>query len=233
MNCLECQELLQQRLDGLPLADRTALDRHLATCAECRERHAAVAVLEEGLRALPRPQPPPDLADRTTALVLQDRARRMRRQVWGAVALAASLLLAVGAYLWLVPSRSAQETVKGPTPKVEQPRPPKVEPSLRQSVDEAREALAALTGRFAGQAREEVRVLRDSASTFEFVSLEAVPQVAPLTQPFGSTAEGLRETSKGISTGMRTVNNSARRALSYFLRKTPPLQSAPKRANAS
>jgi hypothetical protein len=232
MNCLECQDLLQRRLDGLPVPDRAALDRHLAACPECRERHAAVAVLEEGLRALPRPQAPADLAGRTAALVLQDRARRRRRRVWVAVALAAGLLLAVGAYRWFGPSRPAERpVVKGPAPeKVEGPKGAKSGPSLRRDLDEVRDALEALTGQFGDQVRQETRVLRDSASGFQFVSLDAVPSMAPLSQPLGSTAEGLREGGKGVSAGMRTVSNSARRALGYFLRKTPPLQSAPKRA---
>jgi hypothetical protein len=235
MNCLECQDLLQRRLDGLPIPDRTALERHLAACPECRERHAAVALLEEGLRALPQPQAPADLAGRTVALVLQDRARRLRRRVWVGVALAASLLLAVGAYWWFIPSPAGERPiVKGPVPeKVQGPKVAKSAPSLRRDLDEVRDALEALTGRFGVQVREETRVLRDSASGFQFVSLDAVPNMAPLAQPLGSTAEGLRESGKGVSAGMRTVSNSARRALSYFLRKTPPLQSAPKPARQS
>src|SRR5262245_29537086 len=124
MNCLECQELLQRRLDGLAVADRAALERHLAACPECRSRHAAVAVLEEGLRTLPRAEPPADLAGRTAALLLLDRARRLRRR-WVGAAFAASLLLAVGAYVWLVPSQPGERhTAKGPAPKkVEEPKP--------------------------------------------------------------------------------------------------------------
>ncbi len=235
MNCLECQELLQRRLDGLPVPDRAGLDRHLATCPECRERHAAVALLREGLRALPRPQPPADLAGRTAALVLHDRARRVRLRRWAGVALAAVLLLAVGAYLWLVPSRPGESpTAERPASKDrEGPKGAKSVPSLRKEVDEARDALAALAGRFGEVAREETRVLRDSAAGFQFVSLDTVPNVAPLSQPLGSTAEGLRQGGKGVSTGMRTVSNTTRRALNYFLRKTPPFQSGPKRAKHS
>src|SRR5262245_5989505 len=104
MNCLECQELLQRRLDGEPLQDRAELDRHLVACPECRERHAAAQVLADGLKLLPRAAPPEGLAQRLAARVLGDRAVRLRRRVWGGVALAASLLLAAMAgYLWLVP----------------------------------------------------------------------------------------------------------------------------------
>src|SRR5271166_1397366 len=102
MNCLECQDVLQQRLDGDPIADRAALDLHLAACAECRARHAAAQRLEEGLRGTPRPTPPADLTDRTVARVLDDRLRRLRLRRRVGFLLAASLLLAaVGAYFSL------------------------------------------------------------------------------------------------------------------------------------
>jgi hypothetical protein len=223
MNCLECQEILQQRLDGRPVPDRAALERHLAGCAECRERHAAVAPLLEALRGVTPPEPAPDLAERTAARVLRDRLSR-RRRLWAGVALAASLLLAVAGYFWLNPSRPDQPTATGP-----RPQPREVEPSLRESVGEAREALAELTGRLAAKAKEGVRVLETPATSLEFVSLDAVPHMGPLTGPLDSTAEGLRQSSRGASAGMRVVGGSARRAFNYFLRKMPPLQPAPKR----
>jgi hypothetical protein len=230
MNCLECQEILQQRLDGRPVPDRAALDRHLASCPECRERHAAVAPLREGLRALPRAEPPADLAERTTTLLLRDRLTRLRRRrVWAGVALAASVLVAVAGYLWLNPSRTDQPTAKAPQPKSPQSAPEKTGPSLRESVGEAREGLAALVGRFAARASEGARVLESSASSLEFVSLDAVPHMGPLTGPLGSTAEGLRQGGHGASAGVKTVGGSARRAFNYFLRKMPPLQPALKR----
>jgi hypothetical protein len=229
MNCLECQDVLQRRLDGQPLPDRAALEHHLASCAECRERHAAVAPLLEALRTLPRPEPAPDLADRTAALLLRDRfARLRRRRLWAGVALAASLLLAVAGYLWLNPSRPDQPAAKGPHAKAQGPPPGQVGPTLRESVGEAREALAILAGRFTAKAREGARVLEGPAPSFEFVSTEAVPHMRPLTGPLGPTGEGLRQGGSGASAGLKAVSTSARRAFNYFLRKMPPLQPAAK-----
>ena len=233
MNCLECQEFLQRRLDGAPVPDRTALDRHLAACPECRERHAAAALLLDGLRHLPRPQPAPDLADRTAAGVLHDhRARRLRLRLWAGFALAASLLLAVVGYLWLNPSHTEPPPLAKAPPKITTPAPAKPDPSLRASADEAREALAALAGRFASKVAEEARALRGSTGAVEFVSLNGVPHMAPLTHPLDATAEGLRQGGRGAAIGMRTVGGSARRAFNYFLRKMPPLQAAPKRTKS-
>ena len=36
MNCPECQELLQRRLDGEILANSPELERHLSECLACR-----------------------------------------------------------------------------------------------------------------------------------------------------------------------------------------------------
>jgi anti-sigma factor RsiW len=236
MNCPECQELLQSRLDGQPVPDRAALDRHLASCPECRERHAAAQVLADGLRALPRPEASPDLARRVAARVLRDRAARLRRRRIGVgLALAASLLLGVGAYFWLASPGTEQPTAEAPAPKpkVEErpapvpPPPKKAGPSLRESVGQTREALAALVERIGEATREQTRVLQNSS--LQFVSLDSMSQVAPLAQPLDATAEALRQTGRGVSAGMSTVSGSARRALNYFLRKTPPLQASPKR----
>ena len=56
MNCLECQNLLQQRLDGDRIAESDALEQHLNQCAGCRDQHTASLRLLDGLKELPRPQ---------------------------------------------------------------------------------------------------------------------------------------------------------------------------------
>ncbi len=229
MNCLECQELLQRRLDGQPVPDRAALERHLAICVDCRERHAAAGLLLEALRTPSQPQPSLDLAERTAALVLRDRrARQFRRRLWTGLAVAASLLLAVAGYYWFNPSRTVPPLAKAPPPKQQEP-PPKADPALHRSIGEAREALAASLEKFAEKVRDDAQVLQ--GQSFQFVSVGGVPGVNPLTQPLDSTAEGLRQSRHGASAAMRTVAGSARRALNYFLRKMPPLQPAAKGAS--
>src|SRR5919108_390568 len=104
MNCLECQELLQRRLDGAPVADSAALEEHLRVCSTCRAQHQSAQLMLEGLRALPSLPAPEYLAPRIVAAVVRDQTAqsRWRRRVWTGVAAAASLMLmAIGAYLWL------------------------------------------------------------------------------------------------------------------------------------
>src|SRR5262249_5006309 len=95
MNCPECHDFLQRRLDGDVAADHAALDHHLAECADCREQHQAAQRLAGGLRLLLPPAPPADLARRITLRVLADRADRLRwrRRVIAAAALAACVAL--------------------------------------------------------------------------------------------------------------------------------------------
>src|SRR5262249_23232013 len=96
MNCSQAHDLLQQRLDGEPIADRAALDQHLAQCGECRQLHAAAARLEDGLRVVPRLSPPAGLGASMVAAALDERgARALRPLRMVGAALAAGLLLAV------------------------------------------------------------------------------------------------------------------------------------------
>jgi hypothetical protein len=139
------------------------------------------------------------------------------------------VLVAAAGYLRLKPSDTEQPTAKAPQPKSPHSAPEKIVPSLRESVAGAREGLAALVGRFAAKAGEGARILEKSASPLEFVSLDTVPHMGPLTGPLGSTAEGLRQGGHGASVGVKTVGSSARRAFNYFLRKMPPLQPVAKR----
>src|SRR5205809_335912 len=104
MNCLECQELLQRRLDGERLSTPEALEQHWNQCATCREQHTAALRLLEGLPHLPKPMLAANFAQSMAAEVLHDRRQRqhkMRRRVFVTMALAASVvLMLLAAYVW-------------------------------------------------------------------------------------------------------------------------------------
>ena len=76
MNCLECQELLQQRLDGERIAATEAFDRHLNECAACREQHAAAVRLLDGIKQLPKVALAANFAQSIVAQVMRDRRQR-------------------------------------------------------------------------------------------------------------------------------------------------------------
>src|SRR5271166_2631567 len=71
MNCPECLELLQRRLDRVPIAPDTALEQHLAQCPLCRERHLAARRLLDALQGAPPSVPPAGLASRVVATALR------------------------------------------------------------------------------------------------------------------------------------------------------------------
>jgi predicted anti-sigma-YlaC factor YlaD len=59
MNCTHIRQAISARLDGEPLGvDATALDSHLASCAECRAFAAAAAELHGAIRLAPAPEIP-------------------------------------------------------------------------------------------------------------------------------------------------------------------------------
>lgn len=64
MNCEETKQSLSSYLDDeLSLPVRATFDEHLRACPMCREELAVTRSLMRRLSTLPRPLPPPDLAD--------------------------------------------------------------------------------------------------------------------------------------------------------------------------
>lgn len=238
MNCPECQQLVQQRLDGERVAERPALDRHLAECGECRDWHAAAQRLQEGLRLRRPPTPSGDLTERIVNRVLAERQNqvRFRRRLVGAAALAASLLLMVGFGLLrqrfqdgqpgpaLVDEKEMdhQPATIQPEPRGIQPREKQANPlpvaSLNQNVEEAGSALVALVTRTADQTVAEGRKLLPE------------PMATP-TMPTGSGWQGqlkpparsLQEASEVVTSGLEPVATSARRAVNLFWKELPPM----------
>jgi hypothetical protein len=220
MNCLQCQQLLQDRLDGLPPTDTAEMNRHLAACPDCRRTHGAVGRLEEGLRLLAPPAPPARLADRIVTAVRseQGRRRRVRRIVRVALAVAASLLLV----LTLADHRRLGP-VRFPPPPRDNPGAPVVHeqrPSLRERVAEASTAVVDLAGRTADQTVGQSRLLLPVVMATPPLETPADP-LSPMETPMRS----LREAGQGVSSGLEPVADSARRVFDLVLREIPAVGS--------
>jgi predicted anti-sigma-YlaC factor YlaD len=220
MNCLECHDWLQRRLDGEPPPAIADLDQHLADCPSCRRQHQAAGVLRDGLSQLSPAVPNLDLGKRIVASVLAARQARLRiwRRFGTTAALAACLMLmALAGYFWLPYGKNkSSELAK------DQPQQPDAY-SFGQSVDEARQALAALTERIADKSKEQAQALLLAAQPLEVPPM-ALPGARELEQPFTPAAESLRRTGLGVSEGLQTVAHSARRAVNYFYKELPPLE---------
>jgi hypothetical protein len=211
MNCRAFHELLQRRLDGTPVAD-SAYETHRRGCAECAGLHAAALKLLEGLRLVTPPAPPAGLEDRLTAALLRRQRRFFRgRRVAIPLAIAACLLIAIGARLFwgktsLAPGPTTGDgIVKKDTPPVSEPR------GLLESVTEAGEAVVALTGRAADDAVDSTRWLLPRVKP---------PVVAPPPTP-ALPVGSLEAAGAGVRDGLAPVAHSARRAVDRFFRELP------------
>ncbi len=218
MNCPQCHDRLQQRLDGVPPGDDH--DGHLAACPECRDWHAAAGRLEEGLRLITPPAPPSGLTNRVVASVLADHRRRRsawRRAARTAVALAAGLLVVVlvGDHLGRVHSPAPLPPVPpGPAPSRSEQA---ASGSLRDSVAEASDAVVSLGKRTADEAVGHGKLLLGA------VAVPPPPEVTMPPSPIEPPARSLATATQAIGVGLEPVTDSARRAFGLLLRDMAPM----------
>lgn len=220
MNCRVAHELLQQSLDGTPIESPEWLT-HLRHCADCRALASAGRRLQDGLRLLPAPLPPPGLSERIVTRVLSERrrAKRRMRQRWAvSLTLAAGLLVALT--LRLIPlfstlhtstpdETTGQLTVQNSPPLLME----KSEPTLRESAAQLGEVFAELSNETAKETVGQTRRLVSNVPSPELPKID-LTAMEPPTHP-------LREAGEGLSEGLEAVTTSARRAVDLFLRELP------------
>jgi predicted anti-sigma-YlaC factor YlaD len=225
MNCLECQAWLQRRLDGDAQASPWALDQHLAECASCRSLHASGDLLLKTLETWPAPAIPADFSQRLTARVIKDRLdrqRRMRLRFMVTAALAASILVIALAGYFLLPvpqSRHqpvARNKAKEAPSRVERPE---ARPDLARSAQDAREALASLSERWADQAKEHTQSLLAAASPANV----KLPNIGMSLEP---AAQSFQQAGEQAFAALQPMTTSARRAFDYFLSDLPALRTS-------
>jgi hypothetical protein len=230
MNCLECQDILQRRLDGGPTAPNPALDQHLAQCAPCRVRHAAARRLLDGLRAYPQPALPAAFAARVVDAVLRDRARRrarVRRSLYVTAALAASILFML--LIAYIRQPNPGDGNMDPVPIVHDsvPRHETVPPTGSDNKKETEkqeerkaptsDTFASLTGRLADKTLDQAKALWTVANPIESLPAGELPNVKELAP----AAEPLRQAKQDATESLSAVTQSARRAFDYFARELP------------
>ena len=221
MSCFEYQQRLQRRLDGAPDPETAVSARHLAECAECRALEAAVGRLEEGLRLRP-PAPPAGLVERIVERILTDRRdrTRLRWRPYAAAAFAASLLLATffGYTWWAANGTRTTPVVRNHD---DPPRePPRAGPTVDESVEELRSALAGVWNVTTDQALGPARVLRSAT-----VSVPAFPEAG--TWPAEAPVGPLQEVQEGVpDLGLVA---SLGRFVNYFMQELPETKSSPNR----
>ncbi|MSU77809.1 MAG: hypothetical protein EXS16_06905 [Gemmataceae bacterium] len=214
MNCLECQELLQQKLDGAATAPSSEFDAHLGSCMKCRELHAGAQRLLDVIQKQVPPKLPVDFAKRTAAMVLGDRRerrRKVRSRLFITAALAASVIVMVlFAYAMLPRSPmpkgndglAKQDAIKIEEKKKETPPTKSVEKQ-----PERPSAIAALPTRWVDATRDHAKVVLAAANFDSVASL-----------PIDPTAT---EAAQEMSDGVRTVTLNTRKAFDFFAREFP------------
>jgi hypothetical protein len=223
MTCLECLQLLQRALDREPPENPPAFAEHLARCSSCAGWHAAGQALARGLKDMPAPVLAPDFSQRMTRLVLQDRRvrrRRLQRRLRFTMVLAASILIMAVAGYFLMPIPSNNPS-PDPFALDNQRKAPEKEthpPHLAQSVDDARQGMAALSGRWASQAKEQTKNLIAAAPALELPDLNASQQVE-----LDAAALSLRHASQGLADGLQPLAKTTKRAFAFFVQDMPVL----------
>jgi inorganic triphosphatase YgiF len=227
MNCRLAHDLLQQTIDGTPV-ESPQWDEHLRHCADCRTLAAATRRMQEGLRLLSAPLPPPDLEGRLIERVLRDRrrSRRRARQRWAvSLALAASLFIALMLRLdWHSQAPESKdippESVAHNTNTLKQTPTSDAAPTLRESAAELKEVFAALTNQTADETVDQTRRLVANVPSPSLPSVDLKAMEPP--------ARPLRQAGEGVSAGLEPVTTSARRAVGLFLREIPPMDEGQK-----
>jgi len=214
MSCRIAHDLLQQSLDGTPVESPEWL-AHLQQCTECRALASAGRRLQDGLRLLTAPLPPPDLAERIVQRVLLARRRARRRRLATGLALAAGLLLALTLrFNWYGEPRGLDVVPPEPVAKSTAGSTEQTAPTLRQSAAELGEVFAELSHETAEET---------IGQTSRWVSSVPRPLLDgfPIRSTLESPTQPLREAGEGLSEGLEPVAKSARRALDLFLRELP------------
>ncbi|HTU91860.1 MAG TPA: hypothetical protein VMF69_17390 [Gemmataceae bacterium] len=217
MNCRLTDEFLQQSLDGTPIESPEWL-AHLHHCADCRALASTARRLQDGLRLLPSPLPPPDLSQRIVQRVLLDRHRALRRtrRRWAvSLTLAAGLLVALSLRLdWRgsptgTNQRLTQHLLTDSSPMQKE----KSAPTLRESAAQLGEVFTELSNETAQETVGQTRRWVSNVPSPDMPKID-LTAMQPPTRP-------LREAGEGVSEGLEVVTTSARRAVDLFLRELP------------
>lgn len=132
MTCEDCKALVGDYVDGtLDTGRRRQVEAHLVECEPCRRLAADLAAIRTAAHGLERHEPPAHVWTRLAAAVAAERTPR--RPAWQRLALAASVVIAVGASSWLL---WRQMSVAPADPRVvSAPAAPAADPELVQSVE--------------------------------------------------------------------------------------------------
>ncbi len=215
MSCQLGQELLQRHLDEGEPAD--ALERHVAGCPECAADWPAVVRLLAGVRLLKPPSPPDGLRETIVGSLLAE-ARLAARSRWrrvvslGGLAAAAAVAITLG--VWASRPATDRPSSLQAGVKPEPAATASIQEPLRESMEQAGSAVAALTSRTASETVDRTTLIVPLVR-------QTAPPLADVPAALEPPLEPYREATQGVSAGLAPVADSARRAVGLFLRDLP------------
>jgi hypothetical protein len=215
MTCEEYRDLLNQYLDGGPVAD--ALGDHPRLCPDCAALYRGASRFKQALGQLKPPAPPHYLTYYILLDLRDDKRERLALRLRGvATLLAAAILLVVGipTVFWPKPRNEQQAVMQPSVPQVE-PALTEKPPTLRDTVNQAGQAFGQLTTRTAD---ETVGQTKSFWATFTppINEWERPGRLKPDTRP-------LQETGQSAVVALEPMTNSARRAFDRLLHDLPPM----------
>jgi hypothetical protein len=215
--CDKFQESIQRFLDGDANAFDAAGEAHRSVCASCQTDYLAAHRLALGISLQMKPVVPADFTGRLVTAVLSDQVRPSNRGMtsrWLEVlAIAACLLLVIALGMHFM---GRDDQVQSPPSAPEVATVPQANPvDLEHSFAEASSAVASLSRRTADETIEPARRLIATAAETPVLKTEPV---AGFVRPPGETLAPIRQ---GAAIGFEPMANSARRAVSLFMRDLP------------
>jgi hypothetical protein len=208
MTCEQYRDLLNRHLDGEPV-DVTLTD-HARQCPDCAALYRAVQRLAQALPHLKSPAPAAYLTNNILLDLRDDRQRRLAlrlRIIASAVAAAALLVIGITSF-WPGSKKDTAPIVRNTQPATQE-----TTVTLRDTVDQARQAVGQLTAR---TANETVGSFWEVLTPPPLNDWDKQLQIEPPTRP-------LRETGQSAVVAIEPVTNSARRAFGMLLRDMPPM----------
>jgi hypothetical protein len=213
MNCEQYRDLLNRHLDGEAAAD--ALPAHARHCRDCAALYHGAQRLAQALPYLKPPAPPRELKDFILLEMREANRRRFTLRVHlTATSLAAAmmLLVLVPSFFWPrpLPTKSGEQVVVANT----QPPPEAPQANLRDTVNQASQAVTQLTARTADETVGQTKSLWPMM-TPPLDDWDKPPQLEPSARP-------LTETGQSAVVAIEPVTNSAKRAFGMLLHDMQP-----------
>lgn len=212
MNCEQYRDLLNQHLDGDPTAD-DGLGDHARQCPDCAALFRGAQRLSLAFNRMKPPPTPRYLAGYVLAALRDEKRRRLSLRLrMVASGMAAAVLIIVLIPSYLPRSKPAEVAVVQPL----QPAPEETTVTLRDTVNQAGQAVGQLTARTADETVGQTKSIWATVTPLPPDDWDKAVPIEPSSRP-------LKETGQSAVVAIEPVTNSARRAFGMLFHDLRPM----------